>query len=126
VYAHVRGDGRLLALREALPTRADLRSAEAGGRQDEAGPGHSQHDVVVRLSQKLLAVPGGILFAAEPPAIEGIGRVGGFQFILQDGGRNSFADIDRVALRWLGGARSVVGLAEPQHHLYGQRSPARR
>ena len=69
------------------------------------GPGHSQHDVVVRLSQKLLAVPGGILFAAEPPAIEGIGRVGGFQFILQDGGRNSFADIDRVAHTLVGAAR---------------------
>jgi HAE1 family hydrophobic/amphiphilic exporter-1 len=69
------------------------------------GPGHSQHDVVVRLSQKLFAVPGGILFAAEPPAIEGIGRVGGFQFILQDGGRNSFADIDRVAHTLVGAAR---------------------
>ena len=69
------------------------------------GPGHSQHDVVVRLSQELLAVPGGILFAAEPPAIEGIGRVGGFQFILQDGGRNSFADIDRVAHTLVGAAR---------------------
>jgi len=69
------------------------------------GPGHSQHDVVVRLSQKLLALPGGILFAAEPPAIEGIGRVGGFQFILQDGGRNSFSDIDRVAHTLVGAAR---------------------
>jgi len=61
------------------------------------GPGHTTHDAVVRLSQKLFAVPGGILYAAEPPAIEGIGSVGGFQFMLQDGGRNSFADIDRVA-----------------------------
>ncbi len=69
------------------------------------GPGHTQHDVVVRLSQKLFAVPGGILFAAEPPAIQGIGRVGGFQFMLQDGGRNSFADIDRVAHTLVGAAR---------------------
>jgi HAE1 family hydrophobic/amphiphilic exporter-1 len=69
------------------------------------GPGHSQHDVVVRLSQKLFAVPGGILFAAEPPAIEGIGMVGGFQFMLQDGGRNSFSDIDRVAHTLVGAAR---------------------
>ncbi|MGP8258870.1 MAG: efflux RND transporter permease subunit [Acidobacteriaceae bacterium] len=61
------------------------------------GPGHTTHDAVVRLSQKLFAVSGGILYAAEPPAIEGIGSVGGFQFMLQDGGRNSFADIDRVA-----------------------------
>jgi len=34
---------------------------------------------------------------AQPPAVSGIGSVGGFQFILQDGGRNTFNDIDRVA-----------------------------
>jgi HAE1 family hydrophobic/amphiphilic exporter-1 len=70
------------------------------------GPGHTTHDVVVRLSQKLLALPGGILFAAEPPAIQGIGRVGGFQFILQDGGRNTFSDIDRVAHTLVAAARN--------------------
>jgi HAE1 family hydrophobic/amphiphilic exporter-1 len=70
------------------------------------GPGHSEHDVVVRLSRKLLAVPGGILFAAEPPAIQGIGSVGGFQFMLQDGGRNSFSDIDRVAHTLVAAARN--------------------
>jgi HAE1 family hydrophobic/amphiphilic exporter-1 len=69
------------------------------------GAGHSEHDVVVRLSRKLLAVPGGTLFAAEPPAIEGIGSVGGFQFMLQDGGRNSFSDIDRLAHTLVGAAR---------------------
>jgi HAE1 family hydrophobic/amphiphilic exporter-1 len=69
------------------------------------GAGHSEHDVVVRLSRKLFAVPGGILFAAEPPAIQGIGSVGGFQFMLQDGGRNSFSDIDRVAHTLVGAAR---------------------
>jgi HAE1 family hydrophobic/amphiphilic exporter-1 len=70
------------------------------------GPGHSQHDVVIRLSQKLLAVPGGILYAAEPPAIQGIGRVGGFQFLLQDGGRNTFSDIDRIAHTLVSQARN--------------------
>lgn len=34
---------------------------------------------------------------AEPPAIAGIGTVGGFQFMLQDSGRNTFGDIDKVA-----------------------------
>jgi len=70
------------------------------------GAGHSEHDIVVRLSRKLLAVPGGILFAAEPPAIQGIGSVGGFQFMLQDGGRNSFSDIDRVAHTLVAAARN--------------------
>ncbi len=61
------------------------------------GPGHDARSVVARLAPKLFGVPGGILFATEPPAIAGIGTVGGFQFILQDEGRNTFGDIDRVA-----------------------------
>ncbi len=63
------------------------------------GPGHTAHDIVTRNVPKLLGIPGGILFAAEPPAISGIGTVGGFQFILEDqsGGRVTEGDIDRVA-----------------------------
>ena len=61
------------------------------------GPGHDAHSIVGRIAPKLFGVPGGILFAAEPPAIQGIGTVGGFQFMLQDNGRNTFGDIDRVA-----------------------------
>ncbi|ADW69153.1 efflux RND transporter permease subunit [Granulicella tundricola] len=70
------------------------------------GNGHSAHDIVLRTSPKLFGVPGGIAFAAEPPAINGIGTVGGFQFILQDGGRNTFGDIDRIAHQIVGQARS--------------------
>lgn len=61
------------------------------------GPGHDAHSIVARTAPKLFGVPGGILFAAEPPAIAGIGTVGGFQFMLQDSGSNTFGDIDRVA-----------------------------
>ncbi len=61
------------------------------------GPGHDAHSIVARIAPKLFGVPGGILFAAEPPAIQGIGTVGGFQFELQDSGTNTFGDIDRVA-----------------------------
>jgi HAE1 family hydrophobic/amphiphilic exporter-1 len=61
------------------------------------GPGHDAHSIQLRISPKLFGVPGGILFMAEPPAVQGIGTVGGFQFMLQDSGRNNFGDIDRVA-----------------------------
>jgi HAE1 family hydrophobic/amphiphilic exporter-1 len=70
------------------------------------GPGHSAHDIVARIAPKLFGVPGGILYAVEPPAIQGIGTVGGFQFILQDGGRNTFGDIDRIAHTMVGAARN--------------------
>jgi HAE1 family hydrophobic/amphiphilic exporter-1 len=70
------------------------------------GDGHSAHDIVARIGPKLFQVPGGILFAAEPPAIAGIGTVGGFQFILQDAGRNTFSDIDRIAHTIVGASRA--------------------
>ncbi|MGI4980976.1 MAG: efflux RND transporter permease subunit, partial [Janthinobacterium lividum] len=61
------------------------------------GAGHDAHSIVLRIAPKLFGVPGGVLFAAEPPAIAGVGTVGGFQFMLQDSGRNTFGDIDKVA-----------------------------
>ena len=69
------------------------------------GGGHDAHAIVSRIAPQLFGVPGGIAFAVEPPAIQGIGTVGGFQFVLQDGGRNTFGDIDRVAHTMVGQAR---------------------
>ncbi len=63
----------------------------------QKGEGHDAHSIVASIAPKLFGIPGGILFATEPPAISGIGTVGGFQFILQDSGRNTFDDIDRIA-----------------------------
>ena len=70
------------------------------------GKGHDAHTLVSTIGPQLFGVPGGIAFAAEPPAIAGIGTVGGFQFILQDAGRNTFGDIDRVAHTMVGAARA--------------------
>ncbi len=61
------------------------------------GEKFTAHNIVAEVGPQLFGVPGGIAFAAEPPAVSGIGTVGGFQFILQDSGRNTFSDIDRVA-----------------------------
>jgi len=70
------------------------------------GANFTARAIVEDVGPKLFGVPGGIAFAAEPPAIAGIGTVGGFQFILQDGGRNTFDDIDRVAHTIVGQARA--------------------
>jgi hydrophobic/amphiphilic exporter-1 (mainly G- bacteria), HAE1 family len=69
------------------------------------GAGHDAHSIVSRIAPQLFAVPGGTAFAAEPPAIQGIGTVGGFQFMMLDGGRNTFGDIDRIAHTMVGQAR---------------------
>lgn len=73
-----------------VPLRsADLRQAE--------GPGHSASDIYHKLAPVLFGVPGGTVALFEPPAIQGLGTFGGFQFELQDLGRNTLEDLDRVA-----------------------------
>ena len=73
--------------------------------RSKKGPGHYAKEIVARIGPQLFGVPGGILFAVEPPAIAGLGSVGGFQFMLQDAGRNTFGDIDRVAHTIVGQSR---------------------
>ena len=61
---------------------------------DRKGKGHAASDIVARVSPKLFGIPGAIVVAFEPPAIQGIGSFGGFQFQLQDLGRNTLEDLD--------------------------------
>jgi HAE1 family hydrophobic/amphiphilic exporter-1 len=80
---------------------------------DRKGKGHGASDIVARVSPKLFGIPGGIVVAFEPPAISGIGSFGGFQFELQDLGRNTLQDIDTVAHKIVAGSRQrkdLVGL----------------
>ena len=81
------------------------------------GKGHSAKEIVADVAPKLFGVPGGIVAAFEPPAIQGIGSVGGFQFELQDTGRNTFGDIDRVVNTMVGQTRApgakLTGLYSP-------------
>ncbi len=68
-------------------------------------------EIVSRLNKKLgmlmVAQDGGLVRAIEPPAVQGIGSMGGFQFELQDTGVNTLTDLDRVAHQIVaaGGAR---------------------
>jgi hydrophobic/amphiphilic exporter-1 (mainly G- bacteria), HAE1 family len=64
---------------------------------DRKGKGHSAAEIVGDLRGKLMMIPGGLIIPFEPPAIQGIGSFGGFQFELQDLGGNTLQDIDRVA-----------------------------
>ncbi len=61
------------------------------------GAAHSAAAIVARVSPKLLGIPGAIVVPFEPPAIQGIGSFGGFQFQLQDLGRNTLQDLANVA-----------------------------
>jgi len=65
------------------------------------GKGHSASEIVANLSPKLaplaLAPNGGIVALFEPPVVWGLGTYGGFSFMLQDQGKNTLSDLDRVA-----------------------------
>ena len=69
------------------------------------GNGHSASAIFQDLAPKLFAVPGGIIAIFEPPAIQGLGNFGGFQFELQDLGRNTLQDLDRIAHQIIGASR---------------------
>jgi HAE1 family hydrophobic/amphiphilic exporter-1 len=80
---------------------------------DRKGKGHAASDIVARVSPKLFGIPGAIVVAFEPPAISGIGSFGGFQFELQDLGRNTLQDIDTVGHKIVAGSRQrrdLIGL----------------
>ncbi len=72
---------------------------------DRRGKGHGASDIVARVGPKLFGIPGAIVVPFEPPAINGIGSFGGFQFILQDQGRNTLADLDTVAHKVVAASR---------------------
>ncbi len=70
------------------------------------GKGHSAADIVADLSPKLFMVPGAFVGLFQPPAVNGVGTFGGFQFMLQDTGSNTLADLDRVAHQIVGASRA--------------------
>jgi HAE1 family hydrophobic/amphiphilic exporter-1 len=69
------------------------------------GKGHAASDIVARVSPKLFGIPGAIVVAFEPPAIQGIGSFGGFQFQLLDLGRNTLEDLDTTAHKIIAASR---------------------
>jgi hydrophobic/amphiphilic exporter-1 (mainly G- bacteria), HAE1 family len=77
------------------------------------GKGHTAADIVADLSPRLFMIPGAIVAIFQPPAVNGVGTLGGFQFMLQDLGRNTLGDLDRVAHQMVGASRA------PGSHLTG-------
>jgi HAE1 family hydrophobic/amphiphilic exporter-1 len=72
---------------------------------ERKGKGHSSADIVANLGPRLFMVPGGTVAMFEPPAVQGLGSFGGFQFMLQDQGKNTLADLDRVSHQMIGASR---------------------
>ncbi|MGA2890363.1 MAG: efflux RND transporter permease subunit [Terracidiphilus sp.] len=80
------------------------------------GKGHTSADIVADLSPKLMSLmfapSGGLVAIFQPPAVNGVGSFGGFQFMLQDQGSNTLSDLDRVA-------HQIVGASNQRKDLTG-------
>ena len=77
---------------------------------ERKGKGHAASEIVARIAPKLFAVPGAIVAEFEPPAIQGLGSFGGFQFELQDLGRNTLQDLDTVSHKIVSASRQRTDL----------------
>jgi len=60
------------------------------------GHEHTAAAVVERLRPQLFGISGAIVIAFEPPAVQGLGEFGGFQFELRDQGNHTLQDLDKV------------------------------
>jgi hydrophobic/amphiphilic exporter-1 (mainly G- bacteria), HAE1 family len=61
------------------------------------GDQHSAAGVIQRLRGPLFGIPGALVVPFNPPAVQGLGQFGGFQFELEDLGRNSLQIIANSA-----------------------------
>ena len=80
---------------------------------ERKGQEHSAQTVLRGLFPKLLAIPGATVIPFNPPAVQGLGQFGGFQFELEDLGRNTLQGVADTANNLVaqGNARKdLVGL----------------
>ncbi len=68
-------------------------------------------DISPRLQQLMFMPNGGLVAAVQPPAVQGVGSFGGFQFELQDSGSNTLSDLDRVAHQIVSGSQTHKDLS---------------
>ncbi|MDP9147324.1 MAG: multidrug efflux RND transporter permease subunit [Acidobacteriota bacterium] len=79
--------------------------------QERKGPQHSSETIITRIRPKLFGIPGALVIPFNPPAVQGLGQFGGFQFELEDLGRNSLQTIANTANQLVGAGNSSKDLA---------------
>jgi HAE1 family hydrophobic/amphiphilic exporter-1 len=73
------------------------------------GSAHSAQAVIARLRGELGRVSEAMVLPILPPSVQGIGAFGGFQYVVQDRGQHSLAELADATQRMVGG-----GNASPQ------------
>jgi HAE1 family hydrophobic/amphiphilic exporter-1 len=62
-----------------------------------SGKEHSASALLKRLRGPMFGISGALVIAVEPPAVQGLGAFGGFQFEIQDQANHTLQDLDKVA-----------------------------
>ncbi len=80
------------------------------------GEQHTAPAIVNRVRPRLFGVSGAIVFATLPPAVQGLGQFGGFQFVVQDLAAHKLEELAGATYGLMGAARQrkdLVGLYTP-------------
>ena len=77
------------------------------------GPQHSADAVVNRLRERVASISGAVVLPFLPPAVNGLGQVGGFQFEIQDQGGHTLEELAKVTQDMVqqgGATKELTGL----------------
>jgi len=77
------------------------------------GEQHTARAIINRLRGPLFGISGAIVIPFEPPAVQGLGQFGGFQYQLLDQGGHTLQDLDKVThdlVRASGERKDLTGL----------------
>ncbi len=80
------------------------------------GAEHTATAILNRVRPRMFAVSGAIVFATLPPAINGLGQFGGFQFVVQDQSAHTLEELANTThdiIRQAGERKDLVGLYTP-------------
>jgi hydrophobic/amphiphilic exporter-1 (mainly G- bacteria), HAE1 family len=98
------------------------------------GEAHTAQKVVERLRPQMFGIPGALVIPFNPPAVQGLGNFGGFQFELEDLGRNSLqalADATNQLVAQGNSSKTLTGLFtsytanDPQYLVHIDRDKAK-
>jgi HAE1 family hydrophobic/amphiphilic exporter-1 len=80
------------------------------------GEDHTATAILNRVRPRMFSVSGAIVFATLPPAINGLGQFGGFQFVVQDQASHTLEELSNTThevIRQAGEGTHLVGLYTP-------------
>jgi HAE1 family hydrophobic/amphiphilic exporter-1 len=102
--------------------------------REREGREHTAAAVLAKLRGPLMSIPEALVIPFNPPAIQGLGQFGGFQFVLEDQGRNTLQALADTANQLIAQSRTspdITGLFssftanDPQYLVHIDREKAK-